>query len=425
MLDLRRIRENEDEVRRGLARKQAQVDLDGVIALDRDRRRMLTEVEQLKSQRNTVSKQIGIRKKQGEDVAPVMEEMRVLGDRIAEIDRQVAATDEALQAKLLAIPNIPFAGVPDGADASANRVVRVVGEPRAFEFKPLPHFELGDKLGLFDFERATRMTGAGFPLFTGLGARLERALISFMLDLHTREHGYTEMAPPFVVNRASMTGTGQLPKLQDDMYHATDDLWLIPTAEVPVTNYFRDEIIDRPLPVYFTAYTPCFRREAGAAGRETRGLIRVHQFDKVEMVKFVEPATSYDELEKLVANAETVLQRLGLHYRVLELCAGDMSFAAAKCYDIELWAPGHNGWLEVSSCSNFEDFQARRAGIRYRGADGKPAFVHTLNGSGVALPRLVVAILENGQQADGSVILPEAIRPYMGGVERLAVPTKA
>jgi seryl-tRNA synthetase len=301
----------------------------------------------------------------------------------------------------------------------------VVGEPRAFEFKPLPHFELGDKLGLFDFERATRMTGAGFPLFTGLGARLERALISFMLDLHTREHGYTEMAPPFVVNRASMTGTGQLPKLQDDMYHATDDLWLIPTAEVPVTNYFRDEIIDRPLPVYFTAYTPCFRREAGAAGRETRGLIRVHQFDKVEMVKFVEPATSYDELEKLVANAETVLQRLGLHYRVLELCAGDMSFAAAKCYDIELWAPGHNGWLEVSSCSNFEDFQARRAGIRYRGADGKPAFVHTLNGSGVALPRLVVAILENGQQADGSVILPEAIRPYMGGVERLAVPTKA
>ena len=318
------------------------------------------------------------------------------------------------------MPNVPHASVPVGADASGNVVVRSFGVPRTFDFKPKPHFEIGDQLKLFDFERAARMTGAGFPLYLGQGARLERALINYMLDLHITEHGYREMAPPFVVNRAAMTGTGQLPKLKDDMYHAeVDDLWLIPTAEVPVTNYYLGEIIPDPLPIKFCAYTPCFRREAGSAGRETRGLIRVHQFDKVEMVKFVEPSTSYDELESLVKDAEDVLQRLELPYRVLQLCSGDMSFAAAKCYDIELWAPGHNGWLEVSSCSNFEDFQARRAGIRYRNAEGKPAFVHTLNGSGVALARLVVAILENGQQEDGSVLLPKAIWPYMGGRERL------
>lgn len=421
MLDLRRIREHEADIRRALVLKNAShVDLDGLLALDRERRRLLTEVEQLKNQRNAVSKEIGLRKKKGEDVAAVMAETRALGDRIAGIDEQVRVTEEKLQAVLLTVPNVPHASVPEGQDATGNRVARTWGEPRAFDFKPKPHFEIGDRLGLFDFERATRMTGAGFPLYLGAGARLERALINFMIDVHTREHGYREMSPPFVVNSASMTGTGQLPKLKDDMYHApVDDLWLIPTAEVPITNYYRDEIIEQPLPVYFVGYTPCFRREAGAAGRETRGLIRVHQFDKVEMVKFVDPATSYDELEKLVANAEVILQRLGLHYRVLQLCTGDLSFAAAKCYDIELWAPGHNGWLEVSSCSNFEDFQARRAGIRYRAADGKPAFVHTLNGSGVALARLVVAILENYQQPDGSVLVPEAIRPYMGGLERI------
>jgi len=421
MLDIRRIREQEADVRRGLlAKNAAHVDVDGLLDLDRERRRLLTEVEQGKSQRNTVSKEIGLRKKKGEDVTAVMEEMRALGDRISALDEQIRMTEERLNALLLTVPNLPHASVPVGADASGNVVVRTHGQPRVFDFKPKPHFELGDHLKLFDFERAARMSGAGFPLYLGQGARLERALINFMLDLHSTEHGYREMAPPFVVNSAAMTGTGQLPKLKDDMYHAeVDDLWLIPTAEVPVTNYYLGEIIPDPLPIKFCAYTPCFRREAGSAGRETRGLIRVHQFDKVEMVKFVEPATSYDELESLVKDAEDVLQRLGLPYRVLQLCSGDMSFAAAKCYDIELWAPGHNGWLEVSSCSNFEDFQARRAGIRYRNAEGKPTLVHTLNGSGVALARLVVAILENGQQADGSVVLPEAIRPYMGGVERL------
>lgn len=423
MLDLRRIREQEADIRRALAAKNAShVDLDAILALDRERRRLLAEVEQGKSQRNTVSKEIGIRKKKGEDVGAVMDEMRQLGDRISALDEQVRVTEEQLNTLLLTVPNVPHPSVPVGSDASGNVVVRSFGVPRTFNFKPKPHFEIGDHLKLFDFERAARMTGAGFPLYLGQGARLERALINFMLDLHISEHGYREMAPPFVVNRAAMTGTGQLPKLKDDMYHAeVDDLWLIPTAEVPVTNYYLGEIIPDPLPIKFCAYTPCFRREAGSAGRETRGLIRVHQFDKVEMVKFVEPTTSYDELESLVKDAEDVLQRLELPYRVLQLCSGDMSFAAAKCYDIELWAPGHNGWLEVSSCSNFEDFQARRAGIRYRNAEGKPTFVHTLNGSGVALARLVVAILENGQQADGSVLLPKAIWPYMGGRERLTV----
>lgn len=424
MLDLRRIRENESEIRQALELKNAMhVDLDGILALDRERRTLLSEVELAKSKRNSVSKEIGIRKKKGEDVSSVMDEMRQLGDQIAASDEQVRIVEEKLNTLLLTVPNVPHPSVQPGKNAADNIVVRTFGQPKKFPFKPKPHFEIGDHLKLFDFERATRMTGAGFPLYLGQGARLERALINFMLDIHITHHGYREMAPPFVVNSAAMTGTGQLPKLKDDMYHAeVDDLWLIPTAEVPVTNYYLGEIIPDPLPIKFCAYTPCFRREAGAAGRETRGLIRVHQFDKVEMVKFVEPAKSYDELELLVKDAEDILQRLGLHYRILQLCAGDMSFAAAKCYDIELWAPGHNGWLEVSSCSNFEDFQARRAGIRSRNTEGKTVFVHTLNGSGVALARLVVAILENGQQEDGSVILPEAIRPYMGGADRLTPP---
>jgi seryl-tRNA synthetase len=321
----------------------------------------------------------------------------------------------------LRIPNIPHASVPVGKDAAANREVRRYGEPKTFSFAPRPHWELGARLGLFDFERGAKLAGTGFPLYTGLGARLERALIQFMLDVHTTEHGYVEVSPPFLVNTAAMTGTGQLPKMAEDMYHVqSDDLWLVPTAEVPVTNIYREELIRAPLPIKLTAYSPCFRREAGAAGRETRGLIRVHQFDKVELVKFVEPETSYDELEKLVADAEDILRRLGLTYRVLQLCTGDLSFAAAKCYDIELWAPGQQAWLEVSSCSTFEDFQARRAQIRYRNRDGKPAFVHTLNGSGVALARLVVALLENGQEADGGVALPEALQPYLGGLRRIA-----
>ena len=424
MLDIKRIRETPDVVRSGLkARGAAEGVVDEILGVDAERRKLLTDVEALKSTRNRVSKEIGALRKKGENTSDAEASMRKVGDDINLLDEQVRGVDEKLRQILLLIPNIPHSSLPVGTDPSGNKVVRTWGQPRTFEFKPKSHVDIGEKLGIFDFPRATKMTGPGFPLFVGLGARLQRALISFMLDLHIREHGYTEMWPPSVVNSASMTGTGQLPKLKDDMYFVpADDLYLIPTAEVPVTNYYREEIIGRPLPVYLTAYTPCFRREAGAAGRETKGLIRVHQFDKVEMVKFVEPAKSYDELESLVGNAEDVLQRLGLHYRVLMLCTGDISFAAAKCYDIELWAPGQNAWLEVSSCSNFEDFQARRAGIKYRDAQGKVSFVHTLNGSGVALPRLVVAIIENYQQPDGSVVLPDALVPYMNGVTRLDPP---
>lgn len=421
MLDMKRIRELPDDVRRGLESRQQPADLvDSALALDQQRREMLTDVESLKNQRNTVSKEIGALKKRGEDTAEAQASMRDLGKRIGDLDGKVREVDDALKDTLLGIPNVPHSSSPVGSDESANELLREVGVPREFDFTPLGHVELGETLGLMNFNRPAKMSGSGFVLFTGHGARLQRALINFMLDIHIAEHGYLEVWPPAVANSASMTGTGQLPKMAEDMYHmGADDLYLIPTAEVPVTNYYREEVIEESLPVYLTAYTPCFRREAGAAGKETRGLIRVHQFDKVEMVKFVEPETSYDELESLLENAETVLQRLGLVYRIRTLCTGDLSFAAAKCYDIELWAPGQNDWLEVSSCSNFEDFQARRSGIRYRDGAGKVHFVHTLNGSGVALPRLVVAILENNQQADGTVTLPEAIVPYMQGVERL------
>jgi seryl-tRNA synthetase len=382
----------------------------------------LTEVEALKNKRNVVSKEIGAAQEggRGHQRHPVGDAPG-RGPHCTQIDQQVAELGGALQP---GAADHPQCAARQHADRDPpRRTIPWCGSgarSAPFAYPAQPHWDIGTRLGILDFERAAKIAGAGFTCFVGDGARLERALISFMLDLHTREHGYTEISPPFIVNTASMTGTGQLPKMREDMYHVVaDDLWLVPTAEVPVTNLFRDEILTRPLPVYLTAYTPCFRREAGAAGRDTRGMIRVHQFDKVELVKFVAPETSYDELEKLVVNAETVLQRLGLPYRVIQLCTGDISFAAAKCYDIELWAPGQNGWLEVSSCSNFEDFQARRAGIRYRKPDGKTAFVHTLNGSGVALARLMVAILENGLQADGSVLLPEAIRGYLGGQERI------
>jgi seryl-tRNA synthetase len=421
MLDIKRVREDEKEVRKGLESRGAATSLvDDVLALDEKRRRLLTEVEALKNQRNKVSKDIGALKKKGENTDQVQAEMRNLGDKISALDDEVSQVDAKLREAMLIIPNVPHPSLPVGPDKTHNRHVRQWGEPRNFDFKPKGHVELGEKLGIFDFPRATKITGTGFPLMVGLGCRLERALINFMLDVHIKDHGYTELWPPVLVNASAMTGTGQLPKLAEDMYHVTDDgFYLIPTAEVPVTNYYMDEIIERPLPVYLTAYSLCFRREAGAAGKDTRGLIRVHQFDKVEMVKFVKPETSYDELESLVKNAEDILQRLGLTYRVIELCTGDISFSAAKCYDLELWAPGQQDWLEVSSCSNFEDFQARRANIRYRDKNGKVQFVHTLNGSGVACPRLVVAILENGQQADGSVVLPDAIVPYMGGIQRL------
>lgn len=420
MLDIKRIRENEQEVRTGLTNRGADISLlDNVVALDKERRKIVTEVEVLKNKRNTVSKEIGNLKKAGKDTTEIQESMRKLGDQVAELDKRTGEIDTALDDALLRIPNVPNPKIVIGKDAADNKVVRVHGTERKFDFKPKNHVELGEKLGIFDFERATRMSGAGFPVLMGAGAKLQRALINFMLDVHVNEHGYREVWPPSLVNRKSMVGTGQLPKMEEDMYHVSDDFWLIPTAEVPVTNLYREEILTQPLPIYLTAYTPCFRREAGSAGKETRGLIRVHQFDKVEMVKFVEPETSYSELETLVKNAEDILQRLGLVYRVLELCTGDISFAAAKCYDLELWAPGQDKWLEVSSCSNFEDFQARRAGIRYRDKNGKARFVHTLNGSGVALPRLMVAIIENGQQADGSIVLPEVIVPFMGGVKEL------
>ena len=426
MLDIKRIRENFEEVAEGLIRRGADVALaERARDLDLQRRSLVTKTDELKTLRNTRSKEIGALKKSGQDTTAVQADVRAIGDQITEFDNQLREVEETLETAMLSIPNVPCKTIPTGPDASANRVAKVEGVASTYDFKPLDHIALGEKLGLFDLPRGVKITGSGFPLLLGSGAKLQRALIQYMLDMHTERHGYTEMLPPFVVNTASMRGTGQLPKMAEDMYHcAIDDFWLIPTAEVPVTNYFRDEIIDRPLPVYLTAYTPCFRREAGSAGKETRGILRVHQFDKVEMVKFVEPESSYAELETLVANAEDVLKGLGLHYRILELCSGDISFAAAKCYDIELWAPGQQGWLEVSSCSNFEDFQARRLNCRYRDASGKTRLVHTLNGSGVALPRLMIAILEQFQQADGSVLLPEAIRPYMRGVERL-VPAKA
>ncbi len=424
MLDIKVIREREQDVRRALEQRGMGVQLDELLALDQRRRDLLSEVERLKCERNAASKEIGQKKKGGEDASPEQQAVREMGDRIKALDEDVREVQSNLHEIMLQVPNIPHASVHPGEDASENRYPRSWGEPRNFDFEPAPHWVIGERLGLFDFERATRMTGAGFPLLRGQGARLQRALIQFMLDVHTREHGYEEILPPFVCNPEAMIGTGQLPKMAEDMYYiGLDNLYLIPTAEVPVTNLYREEIIQEPLPIALTAYTPCFRREAGAAGRETRGLNRVHQFDKVEMVKFVVPETSYDELEKLLHDAEDILQRLELPYRICELCSGDLSFAAAKCYDIELWAPGQRVWLEVSSCSCFEDFQARRAGIRYRDAQCKVRYVHTLNGSGVALPRLMVAILENGQQRDGTVKLPEVLRPYLHGDDRLTVPS--
>jgi len=420
MLDIKYIRENREAVEAGLAKKGVEIDLDEILDADQRRRDILVEDECLRNRRNEVSKEIGMAKKAGKDIDPQKKEMRKVGELISELDKKLKEVEARREELLLRVPNIPHESVPVGKDETANRLVRTHGEARQFGFNPQPHWDIGEQLGIIDLKRASRMTGAGFPMLCGMGAKLQRALIQFMLDLHVNEHGYREVLPPFLCNTAAMTGTGQLPKMEEDMYKLPeDDLYLIPTAEVPVTNIYREEIISDELPLKLTAYTPCFRREAGAAGRDTRGLIRVHQFDKVEMVNFVAPEKSYDTLEKLLAEAEDVLQRLGLHYRVLELCSGDLSFAAAKCYDIELWAPGYNDWLEVSSCSNFVDFQARRANIRYRDENGKTRFVHTLNGSGVALPRLVVALLENGQNPDGSVDLPEPLVPYMGGLEKI------
>ena len=421
MLDIELIRRNPEKVKQGAAAKGEDADVNHLLELDRKRREIIPELEGLRTRRNRASKKIGEIKKQGGNADALVREMRDVGRHIEELETRLSAVEAELQEAMLAVPNIPAPDVPVGPDPEANEMVRTWGERREFDFTPKAHWELGAQLGILDFARATKMAGTGFALFRGDGARLERALFNFMLDLHGQDHQFTEIFPPFLVNRACMTGTGQLPKLEEDMYHLEpDDYFLIPTAEVPVTNLYRDEILSyEELPKYYVAYTACFRREAGSYGKETRGLIRVHQFDKVELVKFVEPAVSYDELESLVQVAEKVLQLLGLEYRVVKLSSQGLSFASAKCYDLEVWAPGIKRWLEVSSCSNFEDFQARRINIRYRDGQGKLGFVHTLNASGVALPRTMIALLESWQERDGSVRLPEVLRPYMDGKVRL------
>ncbi|MDD5561625.1 MAG: serine--tRNA ligase [Candidatus Omnitrophica bacterium] len=421
MLDIKFIRENQDLVKQAIKNRALKIDIDAVVKIDDGRRRSLSEFEELSAKRNKANDEISVLLKEKKDAKAKISSMKDISKRISELESQIKDQEAELNKLLLNIPNLPHASLPVG-DASCNKVVRSWAEPKKFNFKPLSHIELCQNLDIVDFNRATKISGSNFILFKGWGAKLERALINFMLDLHTRKHGYTEIFPPFLVNRASMLGTGQLPKLEEDMYKLKDDdLFLIPTAEVPLTNIFRDEIIDEDkLPVYYTAYTACFRREAGSYGKDTKGLIRVHEFDKVEMVKFVRPEDSYDELEKLVADAEEVLQLLELPYRVVMLSTQDISFAASKCYDLEAYTAGVDKWLEVSSCSNFESFQARRANIRMRrGESKKVEFLHTLNGSGIALARTVVAILENYQQQDGSVLIPKILQPYLNGQERI------
>lgn len=418
MLDIALIRKQPDAVKARLAARggSAHEQVDAVLRCDTQRRQAETQLQQLQAERNRVSKEIGAKKKAGEDTAEIEARVRGMGDDMKRLNEEAAALDKEQRELLLGLPNTPHEQCPVGSDASANPEVRAWGTKTAFAFQPKSHVDLGQKLGLFDFERATKIAGPAFVCYTGAGARLERALVNFLLDLHTRDHGYMEVLPPFLVNADSCIGTTQLPKFEEQLYRCErDSLYLAPTAEVPVTNLHRDEIL-RPdqLPIRYAAYTPCFRREAGAAGLGTRGLIRMHQFDKVELVKICAPENSMAELESLTADAEKVLQLLGLHYRVIELCTGDLGFGSTKTYDIEVWAPGQGGYLEVSSCSNFGDFQARRMALRFKGADGKNQFCHTLNGSGTALARLYVALLENYQQADGTILIPEKLRPYFG-----------
>ena len=420
MLDIRRIRANSEEVIEALKKREGDFPIEKVLDLDEKRRRILAQVEEMKARQNQASKEVPKLKKEGKDPGPIFVEMKELAEKVKGLDGEVKAIDEELRDTLLQIPNTPHETVVAGKDDSENVEIRKFGEPKEFGFEPKAHWDLGTDLGILDFEAATKITGSRFALFKGLGSRLERAITQFMLDLHTGEHNYTEMSPPFMVNRSSMIGTGQLPKFEEDMFHIpSKDYFLVPTAEVPLTNLLRDDIVDeKNLPIYYTAYTPCFRQEAGSAGRDTRGLIRNHQFDKVELVKFSRPENSYEELESLTANAEEVLKRLGLPYRVVMLCSGDLGFSSAKTYDIEVWMPSYNRYVEISSCSNFEDFQARRANIRYRREDtGKVEFLHTLNGSGLAVGRTFAAILENFQAEDGSVTIPEVLRPYMGNIE--------
>jgi len=422
MLDIKFVRENFELVASSLRKRGQPEVLDGFSEYDARRREILAEVENLKQQRNAASEKIAEMKRGDEDPSTLIADMKAVSGRIKDLDGELATEEGALRRLLMGVPNVPHPSVPVGQDSDDNPVVKKVGGLPEFDFEPLAHWDLGERLGILDFERAAKITGARFTLYVGKGARLERALINFMLDIQTGEHGYLEVLPPFMTNEASTTATGQLPKFEADLFKLAGwDYYLVPTAEVPVTNIHRDEILDEEtLPRLYTAYTPCFRSEAGSYGKDTRGLIRQHQFNKVELVKFATPEDSYRELDKLLADAESILQRLGLPYQVIELCTGDLGFSAAKTYDIEVWMPGQQKYREISSCSNFEDFQARRGGIRFKRKGKKGTeLVHTLNGSGLAVGRTVVAILENFQQADGSVVIPEALRSYMGGAERI------
>jgi seryl-tRNA synthetase len=416
MHDLGFFRANFEKIAERLATRGTVTGLEPFRELDRRRRAVITEAEELKARRNAESAEIAKLRKAGADTTERQQQVREIGNHIAALDEQTKALDDQFRELLAGIPNLPHESVPVGGGPEDNIEVRRCGEPRRFDFEPKAHWDLGPDLGILDLERAAKITGARFAVYWGAGARLERALINFMLDVHTREHGYTEVLPPFMVNSASLFGTGNLPKFADDLFKCEEhDFWLIPTAEVPVTNLYRDEILEAErLPVSLCAYTPCFRSEAGSYGRDVRGIIRQHQFQKVELVKFTRPEESYDQLEKLTADAEDILSRLGLPFRTVVLCTGDMGFSSAKTYDIEVWLPGQNGYKEISSCSNFEAFQARRAGIRFKGAKGKSEFLHTLNGSGLAVGRTWVAIVENYQQKDGSVLIPEALQPYVG-----------
>ena len=422
MLDIKYLRQNLEAVRRKMNERGQNIEFDRFIGLDAKRRDILQAVETLRNERNSVSRQVGELKKKKEDASALIAKMGDVSAKIKEYDETLRVTEEELNAFVMIVPNVQHESVPQGGSSEDNAVVRTWGEKPSFCFAPKQHFELGESLNILDFGRGAKITGARFTLYRGAGAQLERAITNFMLDLHTANHGYTEVFTPFMVNAESMTGTGQLPKFKEDLFKIEGmDYYLIPTAEVPVTNIYRDEILEEDkLPVYLVAYSACFRAEAGSYGKDTRGLIRQHQFNKVEMVKFSKPEASYDELEKLTANAEEVLKRLGMPYRTVCLCTADLGFSSSKTYDVEAWMPGQDTYREISSCSNFEDFQARRAAIRFRRKDsGKVEFVHTLNGSGLAVGRTVVAVLENYQQADGSVIIPEALRPYMRGLERI------
>jgi seryl-tRNA synthetase len=422
MLDIKYLRQNIEFIRRKMLERGQEMDFGPFIAMDAKRLDILHEVELLRNERNTASKEIGEKKQRKEDASALIARMGEVSTRIRELDEGLKKTEAELNEMGMIIPNIPHESVAYGTSSEDNPIVRTWGEKKLFDFQPRPHWEIGEKTNTLDFARGAKITGARFTLYRGLGAMLERAIINFMLDLHIAEHGYTEMLPPFLANRESMTGTGQLPKFAEDLFKVEKtDYYLIPTAEVPVTNIHRDEILsEKDLPIYYVAYSPCFRAEAGSYGKDTRGLIRQHQFNKVEMVKFTTPETSYDELEKLTLNAEEVLKRLNIPYRTVSLCTADLGFSSAKTYDVEVWLPGQDTYREISSCSNFDDFQARRASIRFRReGSGKVEFVHTLNGSGLAAGRTTVAVMENYQQTDGGVLIPEALRPYMRGIDRI------